>query len=384
MPSETVESGASGRKTLNRRAMIPTLKVMVRSRTRHVISRCATIVLLAGLAACARIDHNPPVIQGERPSGAELPQQAVGAGRIRVQEGDSLYAIARQNGVALRGLIDANGLKAPYIIFPGQILTMPGKRYHVVADDESIYAISQLYDVDMGALVRINNIPPPYRIAKGQRLRLPAGSNIRQVSTTHSSPDRADRAPAIAEAPSPVAGPSRLPTREVRPVEPAPAPRVAKAEPRPLGEPPRRSSGKFLWPVRGRLIVGFGPREGGFHNDGINIAAPEGTPVLAAENGIVVYSGNQLQGFGNMVLIKHSGGWMTAYAHNSKILVGRGDTVRRGQKIAQVGSSGSVSRPQLHFELRRGDRAVDPRRYLVRYAWMGRGPVLALMAQPAD
>lgn len=376
--------GAVDRKTLNRRAMIPTLKDMNSSRIRHAISRCATIVLLAGLAACARIDHSPTVIQGERPPAAELPQEAVGPGRIRVQEGDSLYAIARQNGVALRGLIDANGLKAPYVIYPGQILTMPGKRYHIVADDESIYAISQLYDVDMGALVRINNIPPPYRIAKGQRLRLPGGSNVRQVSTTSSTSGMADASPAARESPSPVAGPSRLPAREVRPVEPPSVPRVAKAEPRPLSEPPKRSSGKFLWPVRGRLLVGFGPREGGFHNDGINIAAAEGTPVLAAENGVVVYAGNQLQGFGNMVLIKHSGGWMTAYAHNSKLLVERGDTVRRGQEISHVGSSGSVSRPQLHFELRRGDRAVDPRRYLVRYAWMGRGPMLALAAQPAD
>ena len=364
--------------------MIPTLKGMVPARTRHVISRFATIVLLAGLAACARIDHGPTVIQGERPPVAELPEESVGPGRIRVREGDSLYGIARQNGVALRSLIDANRLKAPYVIFPGQILTMPGKRYHVVAGDESIYAISQLYDVDMGALVRVNNIPPPYRIAKGQRLRLPGGSSIRQVATAPPSPDTSNSPPAIREeVPSPVVGPPSLPRREIRPVEPPP-PRVAKAEPRPLSEPPRRSSGKFLWPVRGRLLVGFGPRKGGFHNDGINIAAPKGTPVLAAENGVVVYAGNQLQGFGNMVLVKHSGGWMTAYAHNSKLLVGRGDTVRRGQKISYVGSSGSVSQPQLHFELRRGDRAVDPRRYLVRYAWLGLGPVLALTSPRAD
>ena len=364
--------------------MIPTLKGMISARTRHVISRFATIVLLAGLAACARIDHSPTVIQGDRPPVAELPQQSVGPGRIRVQEGDSLYAIARQNGVALRSLIDANGLRAPYIIFPGQILNMPGKRYHVVAEDESIYAISQLYDIDMGALVRINNIPPPYRITRGQRLRLPGGGNVVQVATAPPASSPAILAPTTREAPSPVAGPPRLPRRDVRSAEPPPAPRVAKAEPRPLGKPPRRSGGKFLWPVRGRLIVGFGPRKGGFHNDGINIAAPEGTPVLAAENGVVVYAGNQLQGFGNMVLVKHSGGWMTAYAHNSKLLVRRGDTVRRGQKISQVGSSGSVSRPQLHFELRRGDRAVDPRRYLVRYAWLGLGPVLALAPQRAD
>lgn len=113
----------------------------------------------------------------------------------------------------------------------------------------------------------------------------------------------------------------------------------------------------------------FGPRKGGYRNDGINIAASKGTAIRAVENGVVAYTGNQLQGFGNLVLIKHSGRWMSAYAHGSVILVKRGQIVRRGQIIARVGTSGNVTRPQLHFELRRGDEPVDPKRYLVRFAW---------------
>ena len=99
-------------------------------------------------------------------------------------------------------------------------------------------------------------------------------------------------------------------------------------------------------------------------NDGINIAAPRGTPVLAAENGVVVYAGNELRGFGKLILVKHSGGWVSAYAHNQSFMVKRGEKVTKGQRIARVGSTGGVISPQLHFELRKGRDAKDPRKYL--------------------
>jgi murein DD-endopeptidase MepM/ murein hydrolase activator NlpD len=127
-----------------------------------------------------------------------------------------------------------------------------------------------------------------------------------------------------------------------------------------IPEPEPRGSGKFLWPVNGKVVSPFGPKEGGLHNDGINISAPLGTPVRAAENGSVVYAGNELRGFGNLLLIRHSDGWVSAYAHCEALLVKRGDQVRRGQVIARVGQTGAVSSPQLHFELRKGAQAVDP------------------------
>jgi len=138
-----------------------------------------------------------------------------------------------------------------------------------------------------------------------------------------------------------------------------------------IPQPPPREGGKFLWPVKGKIVLGFGPKAGGLHNDGINIAADRGTPVRAAENGVVVYIGNQLRGFGNLLLIKHSGGWMTAYAHADTLLVRRGQTVRRGEAVARVGSTGSVTQPQLHFEVRKGTRAVDPTRLLAPQAAAG-------------
>ena len=112
------------------------------------------------------------------------------------------------------------------------------------------------------------------------------------------------------------------------------------------------------------MLSGFGAKAKGLRNDGINIAARRGTPVKAAENGVVVYAGNELRGFGNLLLIKHSGGWVSAYAHTDKVLVKRGDKVGKGQRIATVGSTGGVNSPQLHFELRHGRTARDPRKYL--------------------
>ena len=115
--------------------------------------------------------------------------------------------------------------------------------------------------------------------------------------------------------------------------------------------------------MRGKVISGFGRRGTGVHNDGINILAEPGSPVKAAEGGIVVYAGNELAGYGNLLLVRHPSGFVTAYAHNKKMLVERGDAVKQGETVALVGSTGDVDRPQLHFEIRKGDRAVDPKNY---------------------
>jgi murein DD-endopeptidase MepM/ murein hydrolase activator NlpD len=130
-------------------------------------------------------------------------------------------------------------------------------------------------------------------------------------------------------------------------------------------EVPPLSSDKFLWPLSaGKIVLGYGTTPTGQQNDGVNIAAAEGSPVRAAENGVVAYAGNELQGFGNLLLLRHADGWMTAYAHNDTLLVKRGDKVERGQIVARVGKTGNVTEPQLHFELRRGTRALDPLPYL--------------------
>jgi murein DD-endopeptidase MepM/ murein hydrolase activator NlpD len=124
------------------------------------------------------------------------------------------------------------------------------------------------------------------------------------------------------------------------------------------------SGNSFRWPVQGRIISEFGTKPDGGHNDGINVAVPLGTSVKAAENGVVAYAGDELKGYGNLVLIRHSNNWVSAYAHNDEILVKRGDQVRRGQVIAKAGRTGQVNQPQLHFELRKGSRPVDPTKFM--------------------
>ncbi|MBV8738523.1 MAG: peptidoglycan DD-metalloendopeptidase family protein [Alphaproteobacteria bacterium] len=159
------------------------------------------------------------------------------------------------------------------------------------------------------------------------------------------------------------------------PIPPLAAPGASKppsgstAAPGPMAaaEPPPAAShgGSFLWPVRGHVVEGFGTGPEGTHNDGINIAAPRGAAIEATDGGVVAYTGNELRGYGNLILIKHPQGWISAYAHCDLILVKPGQKVARGQVIARVGSTGNVSEPQLHFELRRGKKPVDPREYLV-------------------
>jgi murein DD-endopeptidase MepM/ murein hydrolase activator NlpD len=146
---------------------------------------------------------------------------------------------------------------------------------------------------------------------------------------------------------------------------PAPAPQMANASLSakiPNTTPPRAGS-KFIIPVQGQIISSYGPKAGGLHNDGVNIKAPKGAPVRAAENGVVVYA-DDMKGYGKMVLIRHADRWMTAYAHLDNIQTPRGTTVRRGQTIGVVGSTGSVSEPQLHFEIRRGTDALNPEKYM--------------------
>ena len=221
---------------------------------------------------------------------------------------------------------------------------------------ESVYSVARRYGVDAYALITANNLVPPFDLYEGQRLVIPGAAR-----------------------PADVAGPASPETRPERPATgPAtasPGEAVTAALPRPaapLAEPPQGSGG-FIWPVEGNVISDFGAKGGGRYNDGINIAAENGAPVRAAESGVVAYAGNEVRGFGNMLLLKHTNGWVTAYAHNQELLVKRGERVQRGQVIAHVGQSGSVDRPQLHFEIRKGKRAVDPLQELPRPSAAARG-----------
>ncbi len=294
----------------------------------------------------------PPPAATPLPVPGRAPVAAAGApGAVVVGAGDTVYALSRRHGVFVRAIIDANRLRPPYHLRVGQRVVLPRGREHVVRGGETLYGISRLNGVGVYEMARANGLKPPYTIRAGQRLRLPGSAGTAARETP----------PGAKAAPGPRPATRKKPA--VHAAMPALLPKTPKA-PAAVPKPPPRSGRGFLWPLKGRVLSTFGAKARGLRNDGINIAAPRGTPVRAAENGVVAYAGNELRGFGNLLLIKHAGGWVSAYAHNQTLLVKRGDKVRKRQVIAKVGSTGNVSDPQLHFELRRGRRAVDPRKYL--------------------
>jgi murein DD-endopeptidase MepM/ murein hydrolase activator NlpD len=259
-------------------------------------------------------------------------------GAVTVGRGDTLYAISRRLQVPIRALIDANRLAPPYALQVGQRLSVPAVRVYVVAPGDTVTAVSQRFEAPVGDVIRLNALKAPnFGIYAGQRLALPGK---------------------VGAAPSPAI--QRASVINL-PKTPKP-PRVVLRDP--SAPPPPRAARRFGWPLQGKLLSGFGAKGGGRYNDGINIAAGPGSIIRSAENGIVAYAGNELRGYGNLLLVRHADGWISAYAHIGDFLVRRGQVVKRGQPIGRVGSSGAVNRPQLHFELRRGRRAVDPRRYL--------------------
>jgi murein DD-endopeptidase MepM/ murein hydrolase activator NlpD len=344
-------------------------------------------------------DYPPPPASDPAPGAdryagrpMDRPRAAARGETIQVQQGDTLYGIAKRYGVSIAALIEVNDLAHGSTIKPGQQLVLPAgvaakpapeqpagrapltrtaaapppatapiatagwEGRHTLKAGESLYSIARQHGVALAELQRVNGITEPTRVRAGTVLHVPGSG------------------PASAE-PAPIA--ERMPA--------AAPPRASLGAPGTPGQPrilntpgehktaaltdrssdatapaAEAASGRFRWPARGRVIASFGKRPDGTHNDGINIAVPQGTDVHAAENGRVAYAGNELKGYGNLVLIRHDNGWVSAYAHADQILVKRDDVVKRGQVIAKAGKTGTVDQPQLHFELRQGAKPVDP------------------------
>ena len=305
------------------------------------------VLLSAGLAGCTRSGPPAPLSfpgAQTKPQAAAQPPALVPQehlphpSRITVAKGDTLYTIARRYDVPLRSIIDANHLDPPFRVAAGTTLELPQERFHVVKQGDTLYGIARLYGVEVSALASLNRLAPPYGLRAGEALYLPAAV------------EPPEKAAAVATIPS---APPEKPSAQREP----PAFALPAQEAKPT---PGRVGRGFDWPVHGKIIGGYGTGANGTHNDGINIAARPGEPVRAADAGVVAYAGNELRGYGNLVLIKHSGGYMTAYAHNSQLLVKRGEAVKRGQEIAKAGSTGTVDTPQVHFEIRQGTHAIDP------------------------
>ena len=326
--------------------------------------------------------YQPGEVTGSVPAAPPPPSWTwEGGTAITVGPGDTLESIARRHGVPASAIMTANKMSSA-VVHPGEHLVIPRRSpgaippatriaapppvapvgaprtvlaptngVHVVASGETLHSIARLYGKPVMMLAKANNIRPDTMVKVGERIIVP---DVRPGTTTASIPPRA-QAPATVQDVAAVESPhsARVATPEV-PAQESP---VKTAEP--AGNLPG-----FRWPVRGRVIAGFGPTPNGLQNDGINLAVPEGTPIKAAEDGVVAYAGNELKGYGNLVLVRHSNGFVTAYAHASDILVKRGEAVKRGQVIAHSGQTGNVTSPQLHFEIRKGATPVDPSQYL--------------------
>jgi murein DD-endopeptidase MepM/ murein hydrolase activator NlpD len=227
---------------------------------------------------------------------------------------------------------------------------------HVVAPGETLSKVGRQYKKALSDLASANNIPPHTQVKVGDRIIIPGV----QASQPAASPPPIAQQSKPAATPAPKVVASVQPTaRVVTPANDDPVPAKDKVDTTAAANMP-----SFRWPVRGRVIGEFGSKPTGQHNDGINVAVPEGTAIKAAEDGVVAYAGNELKTYGNLVLIRHANGFVTAYAHASEITVKRDEQVKRGQIIAKSGQTGNVSAPQLHFEVRKGSSPVNPMPYL--------------------
>jgi murein DD-endopeptidase MepM/ murein hydrolase activator NlpD len=343
---------------------------------------------------------------------------------IQVEQGDTLYSLSKRYGVALADLIEANGLHHGTSLKPGQQIVLPAgtlarqarreargkpsvalvpvakvpvtapgldasstaasppaptatlpastvtpsapaaaagwEGRHTIKAGESLYGIARQYRVSLAELQRVNGIDNPLRVKVGTSLQVPGTATATLPAEPAPARELAQEAPAT---------PKIINAPNERKVVAARSDQVSDADPVTASAPANAiasepTSGRFRWPARGRVIAAYGRRPDGTQNDGINLALPQGAEVHASEAGKVAYAGNELKGYGNLILIRHDNGWVSAYAHNDQLLVKRDDVVRRGQVIAKAGKTGSVDQPQLHFELRQGSRPVDPMQHL--------------------
>ncbi|NOT40695.1 MAG: peptidoglycan DD-metalloendopeptidase family protein [Alphaproteobacteria bacterium] len=381
-----------------------------RKRKEQTAQSLIAALLLGTASGCATVDMQAPVYNARLARPATV---------VLVQQGDTVPSLARRYNVPAEAIIETNGLYAPYRLTYGQRIVIPPAYVAAAWQPQTTaqpkprprkLAVEAVEQTDLPPLPKPREAPrvapvkraaltSPVVVESGETTPDPRleGARFYALGTPRAKPAFEGQggpeeltAPKLADAG--VFMPRPKPKRDIAqpdldaPYEPpkkvklrdpdlaydekpkAKSVEVAERDPDAAFDerPAAKSTGRFLWPVQGKVVSNFGRRGTGVHNDGINIAADPNTPVKAADTGTVVYAGNDIDAYGNLLLVRHANGYVTAYAHNKKLLVGRGDTVSRGDTIALVGSTGDVDRPQLHFEIRKGDRAVDPNRYLIR------------------
>jgi murein DD-endopeptidase MepM/ murein hydrolase activator NlpD len=309
-----------------------------------------------------------------------------GGTTIIVGTSDTLDTLSRRYNVSPAAILQANGYKGPRALSPGQQLIIPRQTaaaaapalaapaskavattsaaptLHVVNRGDTLLSIARRNHVSVAELAKANSLDPSAKLKLGMKLAVPGAKT---AAVAPAAQPVAGAQPAAASVPpaTKMAAVTSDPQQKARLAQ-ATTPAELSAEAPVKVNEATGALPTFRWPVRGKVITSYGAKTNGKANDGINLAVPEGTPVKAAEDGVVAYSGNELKGYGNLVLVRHSNGYVTAYAHASELLVKRGDTIKRGQIIAKSGQSGEVGSPQLHFEIRKGSSPVDPLQFL--------------------
>jgi murein DD-endopeptidase MepM/ murein hydrolase activator NlpD len=346
--------------------------------------------------------YTPPPAHPQLETTGTVAPRSVAAARppapsgttIIVGTSDTLDIISKRYNVSTAAILQANGYKGPRALSPGQQLIIPRQTVavaapalasapavappvskpvaaaptvHVVNRGDTLMSIAHRNHVPVAELARANNLDTSAKLSLGMKLTVP-GAKSAAVAPAAQPVAAAPVQPVAAVAPATKMAAATVPPQSARLAQATT--NVTEEKPVAAEAPavkPSEATGAlptFRWPVRGKVITSYGAKTNGKSNDGINLAVPEGTPVKAAEDGVVAYSGNELKGYGNLVLVRHSNGYVTAYAHASELMVKRGDTIKRGQIIAKSGQSGEVGSPQLHFEIRKGSSPVDPLQFL--------------------
>ncbi len=308
---------------------------------------------------------------------------------VVVAQGETISSMSHRYKVPTQAIMKANGITNPASIQPGQRLVIPryinhggpaklahaalprnpsaqpvaaapsGPGEYVVANGETLTSIAHRHRIPVRELISANNMTAETPLKIGMKLTIPAKQGV-QVAKNAPGVPAPVKPIVVAQAKS---GPM---LQSVKTVEPQAGARIATPAPDNEESGPAGTAGmpSFRWPLRGRVVTNFGAKTAGGSNDGIDLAVPEGTAIRAADDGVVAYAGNELKGYGNLVLVRHANGFVTAYANASELNVKRNDQVHRGQVIAKSGQTGTAPNPQLHFEIRKNSAPVDPMQYL--------------------
>ena len=234
----------------------------------------------------------------------------------------------------------------------------------VVLSGDTLYSLSRKYSVPVNDLAVMNKLTPPFNLKVGQKIRVPNLARVAVESAGKTTVKVVEKSQKVSVENKSVQQKADAKMSTDKVASKQSEKKISSDPSKKLPKINARSSSKFSWPVRGKILSNYGAKTNGLFNDGINIGATRGAVVGAAENGVVAYAGNEVKGMGNLIIIQHDDGWMTVYAHMDSMVVRRGARVSVGQKIGTVGKTGKVDSPQLHFEIRKGTKAYNPTSYL--------------------